>query len=74
MTLEELESKLESKIAKLGRDVANAHQFSAQRYGDLDKRLDSKLGEVAKSKWTPICVALYTAALLWAGMAIERWF
>ena len=26
-----------------------------------------------KSKWTPVCVALYTAALLWAGMAIERW-
>ena len=74
MTLEELESKLESKIATLGRDVSGYHQFAVGRYAELDKRLDVKLDDASKSNWTPIYFALYTAALLWAGIAIERWF
>ena len=66
--------QLEKKIDAFGRNLANYHQAAMARYGDLDKRLDSKLGAVEKSNLTPVYFALYTAALLWAGIAIERWF
>ena len=56
MTLEELEKKVNA----LRRDVADYHGLVMGRYYALDARLDSKLGDLRKSKWTPICVALYT--------------
>ena len=69
MTLEEIDKK----IATLSRDVAHYHQTVKDRYSTLDARLDSTLDAAAKSKWTPVGFALFTVALLWIGMAFERW-
>ena len=69
MTLEGLEQKMDA----LAHDVAACHQTVRERYTMLDARLDDKLDAAAKSKWTPVGFALYAVALLWIGMAFERW-
>ena len=69
MTLEEIEQR----IAALTREVAAVHSTVKDRYSALDAKLDEGVHLVVKSRWTPVCVALYSMALLWIGMAIERW-
>ena len=66
--------KLEQKIDALAHDVSACHQTAMARYDALDARLDVGVNLAVKSKWTPVCVALYSAALLWVGMALEKWF
>ena len=70
MTLESIEQKL----ATLTREVAACHSTVRDRYNALDARLDAGVNLAVKSKWTPVCVALYSTALLWAGMVLEKWF
>ena len=69
MTLEKLEQKMDA----LAHDVAAVHSTVKDRYSALDARLDQGVHLVVKSKWTPVCVGVYSVALLWIGMAIERW-
>ena len=68
MTLEEIEKK----IASLKLDISSSNRIVLDHYRALDARLDSKLHAAEKSKWTPVCVALYSVALLWAGMVLEQ--
>ena len=65
--------QLEKKIDAFGRNLANYHQAAMACYGDLDKRLDSKLDAAEKSKWTPVLLLLYSGVLVWMGAALERW-
>ena len=69
MTLEDIEEKINT----LSQEVAACHSTVRDRYAALDARLDSGLSISLKSKWTPVICGVYTAALLWAGMALGRW-
>ena len=61
-----------SKIDALSRDISSSNRIVLDHYRALDARLDEGVSLAAKSKWTPVFVALYSAALLWAGMVLEQ--